>query len=349
MTSRGSGKIIFLNASSGISGDMFLGAMADLIKKLEPGFDMEREIGKISIPGSEWKLTAEPGMRAGITGTKADVRVERVHEREHGHSHDHDHESHDHRRLSHIREILSGSSDLPPAVRSRAGEAFSLLAETEARIHGTTPEEICFHEVGAVDSIVDIVGAMLMMEKLGWPRVMSSPVNVGSGTVRCAHGVLPVPAPAAASLLEGLRVFSAGEPMERTTPTGALLLNLLVGKDGFGGMPSGRIVCSGIGLGGRDTPELPNILTATLIEGDGVSGFRAERPSLLEANIDDMNPQDFALAMERLLEAGALDAWCENILMKKGRPALKLCCLAREGDEERVSEIIMRETTTIGV
>jgi uncharacterized protein (DUF111 family) len=197
---------------------------------------------------------------------------------------------------------------------------------------------------------MDITGAMLLMERLRWPEVVSSPVNVGSGTVRCAHGILPVPAPAAALLLEGLKIFSEGEPMERTTPTGALLLRVLAGKKGFRPMPEGSIVCSGIGLGGRDTEDRPNILRAMLLEPSEKPGrFLRDAPSLLEANIDDMNPQDFASVVERLLGIGALDAWSENIMMKKGRPALKLCCLAREEDTDKCAETMMRETTTIGV
>ena len=248
--------------------------------------------------------------------------------------------------MPHIREILSRSA-ISDRVREYATGAFELLAETEGKIHGISPGEVHFHEVGAADSIVDITGAMIMMEHLGWPRVMSSPVNIGSGTVKCAHGILPVPAPATAKLLEGLAVFSAGAPMERTTPTGALILRTLAGPDGFAPLPEGRIICSAFGLGGRDTPDMPNALRAILFEPSGGGGrFIREEPSLLEANIDT---QDFALAMERLLEHGALDAWCENILMKKGRPAVKLCCLAKRGDEERMAEIMMRETTTIGV
>jgi uncharacterized protein (TIGR00299 family) protein len=253
--------------------------------------------------------------------------------------------------MTHIREILSRSA-VSDHVREYAVRAFELLAEAEGKIHGISPEEVHFHEVGAVDSIADITGAMIMMEHLGWPRVMSSPVNVGSGTVKCAHGILPVPAPATAKLLEGLAIFSAGSPMERTTPTGALILRMLAGPDGFAPLPEGRIICSAFGLGGRDTPDMPNALRAILFEpsgGEAAGRFVREEPSLLEANIDDMNTQDFALAMERLLEHGALDAWCENILMKKGRPAVKLCCLAKRGDEERMAEVMMRETTTIGV
>jgi uncharacterized protein (TIGR00299 family) protein len=335
LTSSNGEKIIYFDAAAGISGDMFLGAMTEIAQKINPNFDLRELLGKISVGG--WELSLTRGVRAGISGIKVDVSA---------------HEHHPHRRLSHIRDILT-SSDLSARTRELALHAFTLLAETEARVHGSTPEEIQFHEVGAIDSIVDIAGAMLMMEYLGWPRLLSSPVNVGSGTVKTAHGILPVPAPATAALLEGLKIFSAGEPMERTTPTGALLLKVLAGKDGFATLPEGSIVCTGTGLGGRDTPGLPNALRAILFDPakktDREERFIHDDPSLLEANIDDMNPQDCGLAMNRLLEAGALDVWFENILMKKGRPAVKLCCLVKNGDEDGIAEIMMRETTTIGV
>jgi uncharacterized protein (TIGR00299 family) protein len=244
-------------------------------------------------------------------------------------------------------------SDIPEDVREKSIEAFTILANAEARVHSSTVEEIHFHEVGAVDSIIDITGAMLVMGRLGWPRVLSSPVNVGSGVVECAHGVLPVPAPATAELLEGLEIFSSGEPMERTTPTGALLLKLLVGRDGFQDIPAGRVVCSGAGLGSRDTKSLPNVLRAILIEPvadeNPVARFEYDEPILIETNIDDMNPQDFSMTEDRLFADGALDVWRENILMKKGRQATKLCCLVRAGDAEKFAERIMRETTTLGV
>jgi uncharacterized protein (TIGR00299 family) protein len=282
--------------------------------------------------------------RGGFAGVRIGVTEE-------GHgSHARVHEVSPHRRLSDIEEICA-KSGIPERARARALDAFRLLAGAEAEAHGTTPDEIHFHEVGAVDSIVDIMGSMLIMDWLGWPETLCSPVNVGSGTVTCAHGILPVPAPATAILLRGLPVFSAGAPMERTTPTGALLLRVLVGENGFRPLPEGRIICASMGLGGRDTPEMPNALGALLVEPAAASGgrFARENIMLLEANIDDMNPQDFAPASERLFSAGALDVWCENIMMKKGRPAVKFCCLARQGEEERLAEVIARETTTIGV
>ncbi|MDR3354150.1 MAG: nickel pincer cofactor biosynthesis protein LarC [Synergistaceae bacterium] len=331
-------RIIYLDPCSGISGDMFLGAMIDILNKIDPGFDISRQLGKISI--GDYETTVTRGVRSGVSGLKFDV-----------HAHDHHH----HRHLSDIREILR-TSDISEDVREKSIDAFTMLANAEARVHSSTAEEIHFHEVGAVDSIIDITGAMLAMERMGWPRVLSSPVNVGSGTVKCAHGILPVPAPATAELLHGLKIFSAGEPMERTTPTGALLLQMLAGKDGFRDIPEGRVICSGTGLGERDTAGLPNALRAILIEPDAPDApdkasarFERDEPLLIETNIDDMNPQDFPMVEERLFADGALDVWREAILMKKSRQAVKLCCLARPDDAEKIAERIMRETTTLGV
>ncbi|MDR1481251.1 MAG: nickel pincer cofactor biosynthesis protein LarC [Synergistaceae bacterium] len=334
-------KIIYLNPCSGISGDMFLGAMIDIMSKIAPGFDISSLLGKISI--GEYEATVTRGTRGGISGLKLNV---------HDRHHDHDHDYHHHRNLTDIMKILE-ISDIPDDVRERSAEAFTILANAEARVHSRTVGEIHFHEVGAVDSIIDITGAMLVMGQMGWPRVFSSPVNVGSGTVKCAHGILPVPAPATAELLEGLKIFSAGEPMERTTPTGALLLKLLVGQDGFRDIPEGRVICGGTGLGARDTKSLPNVLRAMLIESDSAekttARFEYDEPFLIETNIDDMNPQDFSMTEDRLFADGALDVWRENILMKKGRQATKLCCLVRAGDAEKFAEKIMLETTTLGV
>jgi uncharacterized protein (TIGR00299 family) protein len=327
------GKVIYLDAYAGISGDMFLGAMADMASRLDPDFDLRASMSEIALAG--WELSVTREVRAGIAGLKVGVRSG---------------EHHPHRHLSDILDILERSG-ISQKVREKSAEAFTVLAEAEAEVHGIGREEVHFHEVGALDSIVDIVGAMLMMERFGWPKLFSSPVNVGSGTVKTEHGILPVPAPAAAVLLQGMNIYSAGEPMERTTPTGALLLRVLAGEDAFVSLPAGTLICAGIGLGSRDTPELPNALRVVLLDPETAGGgrFVLEEPSLLETNIDDMNPQDFALAMERILSAGALDVWCENILMKKGRPAVKLCCLVKSGDEMRIAEVMMRETTTIGV
>ncbi|MDR1516134.1 MAG: LarC family nickel insertion protein, partial [Synergistaceae bacterium] len=314
----GARKILYLNGAAGISGDMFLGALTDAAVSLDRNFSLAERFAKIKLfePG-EVELSVSKETRGGITGVKVGVITpdEREHD-SHGHHGHHDHHENSARNLSGILETLA-HSDLPSAVRDMSSLAFTLLAEAEAEVHGVTPEEIHFHEAGAADSIADIVGAMLLMDHFGWPEVISSPINVGSGTVKCAHGVLPVPAPATSLLLKDMKIFSSGIPIERTTPTGALLLRALSGPDGFRDLPAGRVLCVGTGLGSKDTPDIPNALRVMLIEPeDAQTGrFLRDEPSLVEANIDDMNPQDFARAADLMLEQGALDVWRESILM----------------------------------
>ena len=206
-------KTLYLDCFAGIAGDMFIGALLNLVPDPEI---LKREIRKIhALDPDEYGLTIEHITRNGIAGMNFDVRMKH-------HHHDHEEHEHHHRHLHDIEAMITGS-DLSQRVKRETLRAFSMLADAEAHVHGTTPDKIHFHEVGAVDSIIDIAGAFVLMEALEWPRVICSPVNVGSGTVECAHGVLPVPAPAAEYLLRGIPVFSAGAAMERTTPTGALL------------------------------------------------------------------------------------------------------------------------------
>ena len=316
-------QLLYLDCLSGISGDMFLGALLELLP-LE--FDLTGTLSAIAIKGYYVEVAREK--RGGMAGTKVRVRSD----------------EHEHRHLSDILEILKGSA-LSDQVRGFAEKAFSLLAEAEARVHGTTVEEIHFHEVGAVDSIIDVVGACLLLEQLGWPRVIASAVNIGSGTVECAHGVMPVPAPATAELLKGLPVRVLGEPMERTTPTGAVLLRVFAQE--YGNIPDGMIRSIGVGLGERDS-DLPNILRVILLEKESALVER-DACLLLEANLDDMNPQDCPPLMEILLDAGARDVWFQPIYMKKGRPAQLLACLAHPDDEKKLTELILRHSTTLGV
>ena len=328
----GTRKVLYINGAAGISGDMFLGAMAGLASSLDHDFSLKGLLNRISVfESGEAVLSVKNESRGGIAGIKVDVMTPE----RHGHDKHDGHHGHSHRNLASILELLKGCN-LPPAVLDKSALAFTKLAEAEAKAHGVTPEDIHFHEVGAADSIADIVGAMLLMDFLKWPEVISSPVNVGSGTVKCAHGILPVPAPATSELLKGLKIYSSGIPIERTTPTGALLLRILAGEDGFRDLPPGRLICAGTGLGAKDTPDIPNALNVMLIASDGASAerFCRDEPSLVEANIDDMNPQDFAGTADKLFKQGALDVWLETIMMKKGRPAVKLCCLCRDQDAD---------------
>jgi len=336
-------KILYLDCFSGISGDMFLGAMLDMGLDEKVFLD---ELHKLPLEGFEVEITKSEN--GGITGTHVYVRA---------------HEHHPHRGLKHIYEIIDAGS-LKPEVKQKSKDAFLKLAAAEGKIHGKSPDQIHFHEVGAVDSIVDIVGAHILMDMLKPDRVYASPVNVGSGTVECAHGTLPVPAPATTEILKGVPVYSKGEEGELTTPTGALLLASFVDK--FIAMPAGSIQRTGYGLG-KARRSSPNVLRAILLEQDETGqdsqniapgkstaanasgGFDHDRVAVLEANIDDMNPQFYDEVMDSLFEKGALDVFITPIMMKKTRPAVKLTCICPADKKTYIAEAILRDTTTIGV
>lgn len=346
-------KTLYLDCFAGIAGDMFLGAMLDL------GLDREAFLktmeGIVLFPdghhghhhdedhhhhhhdhehGSDrLSIAIRPWTRNGVTGTKVDVEAL---------------EGHPHRGLADVTAIIE-ASPLSPWVKERSTAAFRLLAEAEGKVHGVAAEEVHFHEVGAIDSIADVIGAFVLAEMSGAGRVVCSSVNVGSGTVQCAHGLLPVPAPATAELLMGLPVHSLGSPMERTTPTGALIARCLASE--FGTLPAGKILASGRGFGTRDS-DIPNALRVFLMETEDPATqdtFQRDRGVVMETNIDDMNPQYYPPVMERLFAAGALDVWLTPIHMKKGRPATMLCCLCTPEKEEPLAEILLRETTTLGL
>lgn len=323
-------KTLYIDSFAGIAGDMFIGALLNLV----PSPDVLVEgIKKIkALEPEEYELVIAKATKNGIAGINFDVHLP--------------HHHHHHRHLADI-EAMIVPSDLPERVKRESLRAFSLLAEAEAHVHGTTPDKIHFHEVGAVDSIIDIVGAFILVDALGWPRILCSSINVGSGTVECAHGILPVPAPATEYLLHGLPVFSSGSPMERTTPTGALLVKCLA--DGFSTLSPGKIIASGYGLGNRESEDMPNVLRAVMLETGGeAGGLIKETLTLLECNIDDMNPQDYEPVIEKLFAAGGLDVWTENIAMKKSRPGVKLCCLAEPDNTVKLARIILTHTTSQG-
>ena len=339
-------KTLYLDCFAGIAGDMFIGALLNLVPDKNILVEGIKKIK--ALDPAEYELIIENSTKNGIAGINFDVKLNHEHHH-HDHEHEHEHHEHHHRHLADIEEMIF-SSELSERVKREVLRAFSILAEAEAHVHGTTPDKIHFHEVGAVDSIIDITGAFILMEALGWPRVLCSPVNTGSGTVECAHGILPVPAPAAEYLLHGIPVFSNGSPMERTTPTGALLVKILAG--GFSSMPAGKIIASGFGLGNNTSKDIPNVLRALLIDTSSeveINGLIRERISLIETNIDDMNPQDYEKVIEKLFAASALDVWTENIYMKKTRPGVKLCCLSKPEDAIKLSEVILKNTTSQGV
>jgi uncharacterized protein (TIGR00299 family) protein len=249
-----------------------------------------------------------------------------------------------HRHLSGIVKIIE-ASELPARVKANAARVFQKLGEAEALAHGVPIEKVHFHEVGAIDSICDIVGACLAFDLLGVDRIYCSPVNVGSGTVNTEHGVLPVPAPATARLLENKPVYSRGPALELTTPTGAAIMSTLA--EDFGSMPPMRIRVTGYGAGDRDFPEHANVVRVMIGEASGAR--ETTTVSVIEANIDDASPQIVAYATEKLLEAGALDALLIPAQMKKGRPGVILQVIASPEKREELAAIIFRETTTLGI
>lgn len=249
-----------------------------------------------------------------------------------------------HRHLPGILKMIE-RSEIPERGKRNAAAVFQRLGEAEARVHGTPIEKVHFHEVGAADSIADIVGACLALELLGVDEVYCSAVNVGSGTVKTEHGILPVPAPATADLLTGVPVYARGPAMELTTPTGAAVLTTLA--KGFGSMPAMRIGKCGYGAGDRDFPEHANVLRAML--GQTSRASEATTVSVIEANLDDASPQVVGYTMERLLEAGALDATVTPIQMKKGRPGMLLRAIAAPEKQEAMAALIFAETPTLGL
>jgi pyridinium-3,5-bisthiocarboxylic acid mononucleotide nickel chelatase len=321
------GKILFIEPFSGISGDMMIGALLDL------GCNFEELQKKLSLlPFTEYQLSAQRCLRSGVQATKFDVQA--------GHSHHH-------RSYGDIRGMIE-SSGLSPWVREKSIEAFRRLAEAEGKIHGQLPEKVHFHEVGAVDSIIDIVGTMIAMEAFLPVRIISSPVNVGQGTLECQHGTYPVPGPAAQELLKNIPVFTNSVTGELTTPTGATLLATLV--DEFGARPPMKISGTGYGAGTRQTQGNANVLRISfgeILEGTMVSP--EEQVAVIEATIDDMSPQIYGYFQEKALEAGALDVYTSPIQMKKNRPAQKITCVCAVSDVDRLAELIFCETTTIGI
>ena len=271
-----------------------------------------------------------------------EVVGEHSHEHTHEHSHTHEH----HRSLSKILEIIR-SAPLADGVKERASRAFQLLGEAEAAIHSIPVETVHFHEVGAVDTIVDIVCVAAGCAALGVDRWMASPLNVGSGTVECAHGILPVPAPATLALLGDAPVYSAGPPMERVTPTGAAILRMLDVR--YATLPSMRVTDSGYGAGGRDTPGQPNLVRLLVGEEATAQDMPTEPIAIIETVIDDSSPQLLAYVSELLLEAGAWDVYRVGVQMKKGRAGVQLTVLCRPDLVPAMRELILRETTTIGL
>ncbi|HVR72072.1 MAG TPA: nickel pincer cofactor biosynthesis protein LarC [Vicinamibacteria bacterium] len=352
-------RIVYFDCASGAAGDMLLGALVDLGLSLDA---LRAELARLPLGG--YRLDARKVLRAGLVATKVDVVVNgrkeepapahehghphspaHGHGHEHGNAHDHVREPHAgaHRRLADILGLIDRST-LDGRVKERATGLFRRLAEAEAAVHGTSAEEVHFHEVGAVDAIVDIVGGVVGLGWLGADRFVASPLNVGTGTVAMSHGTFAVPPPATARLLQGVPVYGAGEG-ELLTPTGALLVT--GHATGYGPLPAMRPEAVGHGAGSRDTAGRPNVLR--LIVGEEEAASVGDRVVVLETELDDMSPQLCGPLMDRLLAAGALDAFYTPIQMKKGRPGLLVRVLAEPRLREALEEVLFTETTTLGV
>ncbi len=339
--------ILFLDCFAGISGDMTLAALLDA--GVEEAF-LRKELDKLGIAG-EYELIVSRDRKMGITGTRVDVKLHH-----HGHGHQHTHEHHGHRNLSDIEKIID-SSALAAEVKEDSRHIFSLIAEAEAKVHGKPVSEVHFHEVGATDSIIDIVGAAICFNALDPDRILCRPPELGGGFVRCAHGTLPVPAPATAEILKGFPVRSGGVDSEATTPTGAAILAHYA--DEFIENPAYKAGRIGYGIGHKDF-AIPNVLRVFIAEGTEQLSEGTEQLSkaagldhginyLIECNIDDMNPEDYEVLMEQLFDAGALDVYIQPIIMKKSRPGHIISVLSRADEREALVLKVLEHSSSFGL
>jgi uncharacterized protein (TIGR00299 family) protein len=355
-------KTLYFDCFSGISGDMTIGALLDLGLGLDY---LSTELRKLPVEGYELQMARVT--RSNLSAIKFDVVVpgehrhshDHGHEHHHHHDHEHDHADHHdhehgaghfHRKASDIL-LMIGESKLTPNAKRIATDIFTKLAISEGKVHHIAPEDVEFHEVGAVDSIVDTVGAAVGFDALGIERFLCSAINIGSGFIHCQHGVFPVPAPATADLLRHATIYQKHVQTELVTPTGAAILAAVVNR--FGSLNGFTAEKIGYGAGTKQFADFPNCLRLILGEEHPVGTFEAQAAGgsviVIEANIDDMSPQNFAYATEKLLAAGALDVFTVPIQMKKARPGQLLQVLAEPGMVDRLTRIIFQETTTIGI
>ncbi len=338
-------KTIYFDCSMGAAGDMLAAALLELLP--DPARFIE-EFNSIGLPHT--LCSAEPSVKCGIRGTHFSVKVHNTEEDEHlhdhshnhhhGHEHDH-HHHHDHSSPAHIEHQLSHLS-IPEEVRRDVSAVYGLLAEAEGHVHGVPVDQIHFHEVGTLDALADITAVCMLIHKLKPDRILASPVHVGSGQVRCAHGILPVPAPATAKLLQGIPIYSGDMKGELCTPTGAALLKHFVQE--FLPMPTMTISSIGYGMGKKDFPAA-NCVRSIL----GEDFSKTEDIIELSCNLDDMTGEMIGFATELLMEQGALDVFTIPIGMKKNRPGILLCVLCREQLRESMVELLFRHTTTLGI
>jgi len=337
-------KILYYDCFAGISGDMNLGAMIDL--GIDPEY-LKKELARLPVHGYE--LQVEKDIRKGITGTRVQVVIDDHHQHLHKHDHHHEHGTghhhHDHNSFAEIRHLIL-SSALDDRVKNLSLSVFEKLAYAEARIHNKPVDEVHFHEVGAIDSIVDIVGAAICMNMLAPDIVQCSTVELGGGSVRCAHGIYPVPAPATTEIVKNMPVRKGTVDYEATTPTGAAILAACVQQ--FTDKSNFRILKTGYGIGTKDA-EIPNVLRVLLCETADSHDPETIPSYIIECNIDDMNPEFYDYIIDSLFNAGARDVYVTPIIMKKSRPAVKLSVLCTPDAEDRVNEVLFRETSTIGI
>lgn len=322
-------KVCYIDAFSGISGDMTVGAL------LDAGAPADALLDALLSLNTGARYEVEKTRRGGMTASKFRVILPEAAAGAHAHSHRH---------LKHILGMIE-KAPISDRAKSDSSRVFQRLGDAEAHVHGVPVEQVHFHEVGAADSIADIVGACVALDLLGVQGIYTSAINVGSGTVHTEHGVLPVPAPATAKLLIGKPIYARGPTMELTTPTGAALAATL--STSFGPAPAMHIQSIGYGAGDHDFKEQPNVLRVLIGETSGA--VEATLVSVLEANIDDSSPQVLGYTLERLLEAGALDASISPLQMKKNRPGALLRVIAKPEDQERLARIIFAETSTLGL
>ena len=355
-------KILYLDCGMGAAGDMLASALLELLPDPDA---FVRELNALGIPGVAFRR--ETAEKCGIRGTHLSVTVHgeeeesidcgpgHVHEHDHDHAHEHDHDHahehphghthghHHHSSLHDIEHIVCGHLPIPERVRQQVMAVYRLIAEAESHAHGVPVTEIHFHEVGTLDAVADITAVCLLMDRLSPDEVVASPVHVGSGQVKCAHGILPVPAPATAYILRDVPIYGGGIRGELCTPTGAALLRHFVTR--FGDMPPMRTQAIGYGMGKKDFAAA-NCVRAMLGEDAGQGG---DRVWTLACNVDDMTAEAIGFAMERLFDCGALDVYTVPIGMKKSRPGTMLCVLCRPEAKDAMLDCLFRYTTTIGV
>ena len=343
-------RTLYIDCGMGAAGDMLTAAMLELIQDKE---EFLKELNEMGLPGVAFK--AEPSVKCGITGTHMTVTVdgaeeeshdhhhgdEHSHSDEHTHSHEHSHQHH-YSSLHDIEHIVRGHLKLSKKVQDDVMAVYGLIAEAESYVHGVPVTEIHFHEVGAMDAIADITAVCMLMERLSVEEVVVSPVHVGSGQVRCAHGILPVPAPATAYILRAVPIYGGSVRGELCTPTGAALLKLFAAR--FGNMPMMKVQGIGYGMGKKDF-DAANCVRVML----GETADKADEICELGCNVDDMTGEAVGFAMDRLFEAGALDVYTVPIGMKKSRPGTLIKVMCRESDKEKIIETVFKYTTTIGI